>query len=580
MKKKASQQNLSGFEKFCSAQENKARLSLILAAVIVLGTVGSVCAASIARKSDVLIPSENVELNAAENFLAQAAFEAATDETTDFIDVSDIIDETLTTDPTTGNVKRGGLTGEHVVNTSDLKSLSDEDLLKAIVSGNAGVIAKKDIVIDQSQDTKPVHHGSEAKAPTPTNTPSPVPSNVPTPAMQPITVVNYELGIDVSGHNGTINWSKVKAAGVSFAFIRCGGRGWGEAGNCYEDTKFATNIKNAKAAGVKVGVYFFSQAKTAYEALEEASLTLAKLNGMSLDLPVVMDWETESYYRTWKLGAEDLKNCITAYCSTIAQNGYTPMVYLDGSNINRLGSYFGEVFSKYKLWYAYPYAVYSDGSWYKTGDTVPPRSYSYAYWQYSWHGKVSGIPQEVDLDLRILGKTTLGVPTINLPSTEITSEVGKPVDPLGGVTATTSQDNTVTSGITYTITDSSGQTVSLEAAQGTVGKYVITYAYTDSFRGKVTTTATWTVTEAVPSPTDGGEGGETTEPTTGGEGTDTPDPTGQGSGEDTPPSTETDSTESTNEETSGDNSGNNSGNSNSNSDNSSDNNENNSGSNT
>ena len=91
MKKKASQQNLSGFAKFCSAQENKARLSLILAAVIVLGTVGSVCAASIARKSDVLIPSENVELNAAENFLAQAAFEAATDETTDIIDVSDII---------------------------------------------------------------------------------------------------------------------------------------------------------------------------------------------------------------------------------------------------------------------------------------------------------------------------------------------------------------------------------------------------------------------------------------------------------------------------------------------------------
>lgn len=572
MKKKASQQNLSGFAKFCSAQENKARLSLILAAVIVVGTVGSVCAASIARKSDVLIPSENVELNAAQNFLAQAAIESGTDETADIIDVSDFIDETLETNPTTGNVKRGGLTGEHVVNTSDLKSLSDEDLVKAIVSGNAGVIAKKDIVIDQSQDTKPVHHGSEAKAPTPTNTPTPVPTNVPTPTMQPITVVNYELGIDVSVHNGDINWSKVKAAGVDFAFIRCGGRGWGEAGNCYEDTKFATNIKNAKAAGVKVGVYFFSQAKTAYEALEEASLTLAKLNGMSLDLPVVMDWETESYYRTWKLGAEDLKNCITAYCSTIAQNGYTPMVYLDGSNINRLGSYFGEVFSKYKLWYAYPYAVYSNGSWYKTGDTVPPRSYSYAYWQYSWHGKVSGISTEVDLDLKILGKTTLGVPKINLPSTEINTEAGKSIDPLGGVTATTSQDNTVTSGITYTITDSSGQTVSLETAQQTVGTYVITYAYTDSFRGKVTTTAIWTVTEAAPpSPTPGGEGDATITPTAGGEGTDTPTPTTQGSGEDTPAPTESETTESASEETSGGNSG---------SDNSSDNNENNSGNNT
>ncbi len=563
MKKKSSQQNLSGFAKFCSAQENKARLSLILAAVIVVGTIGSVSAASIARKSNTLVPSENVELNAAQNFLAQAAIEAGTDETTDIIDVSDFIDETLTTDPTTGNIKRGGLTGEHVVNTSDLKSLSDEDLVKAIVSGNAGVIAKKDIVIDQSQDTKPVHHGSEASAPTPTNTPTPVPTNVPTPTMQPISVVNYELGIDVSVHNGSINWSKVKASGVSFAFIRCGGRGWGEAGNCYEDTRFAENIKNAKAAGVKVGVYFFSQAKTAYEALEEASLTLAKLNGMSLDLPVVMDWETESYYRTWKLGAEDLKNCITAYCSTIAQNGYTPMVYLDGSNINRLGGYFGDVFSKYKLWYAYPYAVYKDGSWYKTGDTVPPRSYSYAYWQYSWHGKVPGISTEVDLDLRILGKTTLGVPKINLPSATISTELGSTFDPLAGVTATTSQDNTVTSGITYTITDSSGQTVSLETAQQTTGTYTITYAYTDSFRGKVTTTAAWTVTEATASPTPGGETTETPTPTPGGEATETPTPTPQGGGEATetpvPTPTTEETSESTSGETSGENNENNSG---------------------
>ena len=565
MKKKASQQNLSGFAKFCSAQENKARLSLILAAVIVVGTIGSVSAASIARKSNTLVPSENVELNAAQNFLAQAAIEAGTDETTDIIDVSDFTDETLVTDPVlTGNVKRGGLTGEHVVNTSDLKSLSDEDLVKAIVSGNAGVIAKKDIVIDQSQDTKPVHHGSEAKAPTPTNTPTPVPTNVPTPTMQPISVVNYELGIDVSVHNGNINWSKVKSSGVDFAFIRCGGRGWGEAGNCYEDTLFATNVKNAKAAGIKVGVYFFSQAKTAYEALEEASLTLAKLNGMSLDLPVVMDWETESYYRTWKLGAEDLSNCITAYCSTIAQNGYTPMVYLDGSNINRLGGYFGDVFSKYKLWYAYPYAVYADGSWYKTGDTVPPRNYSYSYWQYSWHGKVPGISTEVDLDLRILGKTTLGVPKINLPSTTISTEAGKSIDPLGGVTATTSQDNTVTSGITYTITDSSGQTISLETAQQTVGTYTITYAYTDSFRGKVTTTATWTVTEAPPSPTPGGEGNDTPTPTSGGEETEPSTSTSQGGGEDTPPTESETASESTSEETSGNNGSENSGDNNEN----------------
>ena len=535
MKKKAENSgNRSFFEKFCLAQEHKARISLIIAAALVVATVGSVCTASIAFKSDSAVPSDAVELNAAENYLAQAAMQATTAETVEFVDPTDFIEETTTT-PTTAvsgrGTKRGSLTGEHVVDYGDLKSLSDDDLVKAIVSGNAGVIAKKGITIDQSQDTKPVHHGSEAKAPTPTNTPTPVPTNVPTPTMAPITTVNYELGIDVSGHNGTINWTKVKASGVSFAFIRCGGRGYGEAGNCYEDTLFATNIKNAKAAGVKVGVYFFSQAKTAYEALEEASLTLAKLNGMSLDLPVVMDWETETYYRTWKLGAEDLKNCITAYCSTIAQNGYTPMVYLDGSNINRLGSYFGEVFSKYKLWYAYPYAVYSDGSWYKTGDTVPPRNYSYDYWQYSWHGKVPGISTEVDLDIRILGKTTLGAPEIKLPAQTMTSEAGAAFDPLNGVSAVTSQGSGVSSGITYEIKNAAGQVVSLDSAKQAAGTYTITYAYTDSFRGKVTATATWTVTEvqATPTPQESDISGTPSPTPAEGENTTSPTPTPESS---------------------------------------------------
>ena len=540
MKKKAVQQKQGAIARFCSAQEKKARISLILAAAVVVTTFGSVCTAAILLNSDTtVVPDDIVELNAAEQYLASAALQAATTET-DGTDLTAGTDETGAVVNLSGEpreTKRGGLTGEHVVDISNLKSLSDKDLVDAIVSGKAGVIAKKDIVLDQSQDKKPQHHGSEAAAPTATNTPTPVPTNLPTPTMAPITVVNYELGIDVSVHNGEINWSKVKASGVEFAFIRCGGRGWGEAGNCYEDTRFYTNITNAKKAGVKVGVYFFSQARTAYEALEEASLTLAKLNGTSLDLPVVMDWETEDYYRTWKLGAEDLKNCITAFCSTIAQNGYTPMVYLDGSNISRLGSYFGEVFSKYKLWYAYPYAVYSDGSSYKTGDTVPPRNYSYAYWQYSWHGKVPGIPQETDLDLRILGKTTLGVPEVKLTRSSITSCAGEAVDPLEGVSAKTCQDINTTSGITYVITNEAGQIVTLEQAQQTVGKYTITYSYTDSLRGKVTNTASWEVTAAptdTPTPTPGGEVSDTPTPTPGGETSDTPTPTPESGSSDTP----------------------------------------------
>ena len=509
MKKKAENKEQSFFERFCSAQENKARLSLILAAVLVVGTIGSVCTAAITLKADSSVPSENLELNTAEQFLARAAIEASESGEIEFVSAEDYIEETTSVEPR--ETKRGGLTGEHVVDVSDLKSLTDEELVEAIKAGKAGVIARSDIDTDQSQNQNNVHHGSGGNAPAATDTPTPVPTNVPTPTLAPITMVKYQLGIDISEFQGNINWSKVKADGIDFAFIRCGGRGWGESGKIYEDTKFATNVKNARAAGIKVGAYFFSQALTPYEALEEASITLSKVNSVTMDLPVVLDWETGGGYRTENLKGEDFANVITAFCSTIAQNGYTPCVYLNTGDINnRLGSYSGEILSKYKLWYAYPYSCYSDGSMYKAGDTIPPRSFSYEYWQYSWHGKVSGISTDVDLNIRIMGKTTLNAPEVKLSNTAITSGVGQTIDPLEGVSAKTSQDETTTSGITYEITDESGQKVSLEQAQQKIGKYTITYTYKDSFRGSVTASATWEVVQAVsPTPTPAEQEAET-----------------------------------------------------------------------
>ncbi len=536
MQKKAAKEKQGRFARFCSATEKPARISLILAAAIAFATVGTVCVAAIMSNKNVDLGSENVELNAAQQYLDQISFAASSSsEETSAESSGESSDETS---EETKETKRGSLTGDNVVDIKDLKSLSNEDLVKAIKQGKAGVIDKKNIKIDQSQDKKPIRHATEAKTPTPTKKPTPVPTNVPTPTMAPITVVNYQLGIDVSVHNSNINWSKVKASGVTFAFIRCGGRGWGSAGNCYEDTLFEKNIKNAKAAGIKVGVYYFSQAKTAYEALEEASITLSKLNGMSLDLPVVMDWETEPNYRTWKLGAKDLKDCIESFCSTIQQNGYTPMVYLDGSNINRLGKYFSDVFPKYRLWYAYPYAVYSDGSSYKTGDTVPPRSYAYEYWQYSWHGKVSGIPTEVDLDLRILGKTTLKAPEINITNKSITTETGQGINPMDGVKAKTCQGVVTTDNLSYAIKNEAGQSVTVDQAKQTPGKYIITYTFKDPFRGTITDTATWEVKAATatdtPSPTPSGDTTITPSPTPSSGATDTPSPTPQGSATDTP----------------------------------------------
>ena len=487
MKKKADNKNRNQgiIERFCSAQENKAKVSLIIAAAVFVATVGSVCAATIRFNTGNAVPSENMELNVAEQYLSNVSENETEPSATATTSESQVRNASLDNLKT----KRGNLTGNHVVALGELKSLSDEELVDAIVSGTAGVIDRGDIETDQSQNQEVVHQGPEETDPTP-------------PPEENDKLIDFELGIDISEFNGSIDWNAVKADGISFAFIRCGGRGWGSSGKIYEDNRLAANVANAKAAGIKVGVYFFSQAITPYEALEEASFTLDLISGLGINLPVVMDWETGSGYRTWELSGQDFANVITAYCSTIAQNGYTPCVYLNTSDINnRLGSYSGSILSQYKLWYAYPYSVYDPSSssyehnYFQAGDTIPPRSYYFEYWQYSWHGRVSGISTDVDLNLRILGSTTLSDPKIELSNTSITSTVGQKIDPMDGVTATSSQDQDKTSEVKYEIKDSSNKVVTLEKAQQTLGKYTITYTFTDSFRGTVTVTATWEVTE-------------------------------------------------------------------------------------
>lgn len=558
MQKKAGKEKQGRFEKFCSATEKPARISLILAGVICLATIGSVCAAAIMSNKNVDLASENIELNAAQQYLDQISFEASSSEEETSSEPSDeSVDETPAE---TKETKRGSLTGDNVADVKDLKSLSDEDLLKAVKQGKVKVIEKKDIKQDQSQNVKTTHKGTIADAPKATSTPKPQPTkpsatNVPTPTMAPITVVNYELGIDISEFQGDINWTKVKNDGIKFAFIRCGGRGYTK-GTCYEDKKFAQNVKKAKAAGVKVGVYFFSQAITVEEAIEEASLTIAMCKGLSIDLPVVMDWETGSGYRTQPLKGEAFANVLDAFCTMIAKNGYTPAVYLCSDDINnRLGKYSGRILGTYKLWYAYPYSCYWPASksfksnYYQTGDTIPPRSYAFEYWQYSWHGKVAGIGTEVDLNIRILGKTTLNSPQINITNKSITTEVGQSINPMDGVKAKTCQGVVTTDNLSYEIKNESGQTVTVDQAKQTIGKYTITYTFKDPFRGTITDTATWEVKAATatdtPSPAPTGDTTLTPSPTPSSGSTDTPTPTPQGSSTDTPSPTPTETPKAT-----------------------------------
>lgn len=558
MQKKAAKEKQGKFERFCSATERPARISLILAGVICLATIGSVCAAAIMSNKNVDLASENIELNAAQQYLDQISFEASSSEDETSAEPSD--ESSDETSKETRETKRGSLTGDNVADVKDLKSLSDEDLLKAVKQGKVKVIEKKDIKQDQSQNVKTTHKGKIADAPKPTSTPKPQPTtatatNKPTPTLAPITVVNYELGIDISEFQGDINWTKVKNDGIKFAFIRCGGRGYTK-GTCYEDKKFAQNVKKAKAAGVKVGVYFFSQAITVEEAIEEASLTIAMCKGLSIDLPVVMDWETGSGYRTQPLKGEAFANVLDAFCTMIAKNGYTPAVYLCSDDINnRLGKYSGRILGTYKLWYAYPYSCYWPASksyksnYYQTGDTIPPRSYAFEYWQYSWHGKVAGIGTEVDLNIRILGKTTLNSPQINITNKSITSEAGQNINPMDGVKAKTCQGVVTTDNLSYAIKTEAGQDISLDQAKQTIGKYIITYTFKDPFRGTITDTATWEVKASAatdtPSPTPSGDTTLTPSPTPSSGSTDTPTPTPEGSATDTPSPTPTEAPKAT-----------------------------------
>ena len=130
-------------------------------------------------------------------------------------------------------------------------------------------------------------------------------------------------GVDVSEHQEKIDWAAVRAAGVDFAILRIGYRGYTE-GSLREDSWFAENYTAARAAGVQLGVYFFSQATTLEEAREEADYTLELLDGRTLELPVFYDWETVA--GSTRIPSPDglpLTQCAAAFCQTVEAAGYT-----------------------------------------------------------------------------------------------------------------------------------------------------------------------------------------------------------------------------------------------------------------
>lgn len=194
------------------------------------------------------------------------------------------------------------------------------------------------------------------------------------------------LGIDVSKWNGSIDWSAVKNSGISYVIIRCGYRG-STTGAMIEDPKFKTNVKGANAAGLKVGIYFFSQAVNEVEAVEEASMTISLIKNYSISYPVFLDVEA-SGGRGDAIDRNTRTKVIKAYCETIRNSGYTAGVY---ANKTWLNSYMnvGEL-SSYKIWLAQ----------YNSTVTYSGR---YDLWQYSDKGKINGISGNTDMNLSYLG---------------------------------------------------------------------------------------------------------------------------------------------------------------------------------
>ncbi len=192
-------------------------------------------------------------------------------------------------------------------------------------------------------------------------------------------------GVDVSYYQGEIDWQQVSAAGVSFAMIRAGYRGY-EDGVIHADENFHKNVEGALAAGLKVGVYFYSQAITEEEAIEEANLVLQLVDGYDITFPIAFDWEhvTEQPARTDDITSKALTDCCLAFCNTIQEAGYRASVYFYRS----LG------------YHEYDMDRLADLEfWFSGFGAYPDYYYEITMWQYSHTATVAGIPVETDMNL-------------------------------------------------------------------------------------------------------------------------------------------------------------------------------------
>ena len=201
-------------------------------------------------------------------------------------------------------------------------------------------------------------------------------------------------GIDISKYQGTIDFVKVKNAGVDFAMIRVAYRG-STTGQIALDDNFVINANSAKAVGIPIGAYFYTQALTENEAIEEANFAAAAIGNFGVTYPVAIDVEFSKSPgdRASKLSVEDRTKCVKAFMDTIKNLGYKPMLYaskemlIAGLDVSEL--------IDYDVWLSEPV---------KNNQIFAGYPYMFSMWQYDIDGRVDGINNAVDLDIYLIKK--------------------------------------------------------------------------------------------------------------------------------------------------------------------------------
>ena len=195
------------------------------------------------------------------------------------------------------------------------------------------------------------------------------------------------VGIDVSEHQGAIDWHAVADDGISFCYIRVAWRGSTE-GGLYADERFEENLVGAQEAGIDVGLYVYSQATNAEEGREEAEFVLDLLGGRELELPIAFDHEVTSDFsgRADNMARSELTAAARAFCDTVEEAGYSALIYGNSYEFSRL-----EILS-----------FAGEGYWFAEYDEAPSVPLDLYVWQYTHQGSVDGIETTVDMNIELV----------------------------------------------------------------------------------------------------------------------------------------------------------------------------------